>query len=32
MTQLNLSTEVQQVTKGLIVLAAVLLQRSDSRY
>ena len=32
MTQLNLSTEVQQVTKGLIVLGAVLLQRSDSRY
>ena len=32
MTQLNLSTEVQQVTKGLIVLAAVLLQRSDARY
>ena len=27
MTQLNLSTEVQQVTKGAIVLAAVLLQR-----
>ena len=32
MTQLNLSTEVQQVTKGLIVLGAVLLQRADSRY
>jgi len=31
MTQLNLSTEVQQVTKGLIVLGAVLLQRSDAR-
>ena len=32
MTQLNLSTEVQQVTKGLIVLGAVLLQRADTRY
>ena len=32
MTQLNLSTEVQQVTKGMIVLAAVLLQRSEARY
>ena len=32
MTQLNLSTEVQQVTKGLIVLGAVLLQRPESRY
>ena len=32
MTQLNLSTEVQQVTKGLIVLGAVLLQRSEARY
>jgi ribose transport system permease protein len=32
MTQLNLSTEVQQVTKGLIVLGAVLLQRPEARY
>ena len=32
MTQLNLSTEVQQVTKGAIVLAAVLLQRPEARY
>ena len=32
MTQLNLSTEVQQVTKGMIVLGAVLLQRSEARY
>ena len=32
MTQLNLSTEVQQVTKGLIVLGAVLLQRPAARY
>ena len=32
MTQLNLSTEIQQVTKGLIVLAAVLLQRPEARY
>ncbi len=32
MTQLNLSTEVQQVTKGLIVLGAVLLQRPETRY
>ena len=32
MTQLNLSTEVQQVTKGAIVLGAVLLQRPESRY
>jgi ribose transport system permease protein len=31
MTQLNLSTEVQQVTKGLIVLGAVLLQRPEAR-
>jgi ribose transport system permease protein len=32
MTQLNLSTEVQQVTKGAIVLAAVLLQRPGGRF
>jgi ribose transport system permease protein len=32
MTQLNLSTEVQQVTKGVIVLGAVLLQRPEARY
>ena len=32
MTQLNLSTEVQQVTKGLIVLGAVLLQRPAARF
>jgi ribose transport system permease protein len=32
MTQLNLSTEVQQVTKGAIVLAAVLLQRPEGRF
>jgi ribose transport system permease protein len=32
MTQLNLSTEVQQVTKGAIVLGAVLLQRPEARY
>ncbi|WP_205699408.1 ABC transporter permease [Conexibacter sp. SYSU D00693] len=32
MTQLNLSTEVQQVTKGAIVLGAVLLQRPESRW
>src|SRR5215218_1224108 len=32
MTQLNMSTEIQQVTKGLIVLGAVLLQRSEARY
>ena len=32
MTQLNLSTEIQQVTKGLIVLGAVLLQRPEARY
>jgi ribose transport system permease protein len=32
MTQLNLSTEVQQVMKGAIVLGAVLLQRPESRY
>jgi ribose transport system permease protein len=32
MTQLNLATEVQQVVKGCIVLGAVLLQRSESRY
>jgi ribose transport system permease protein len=31
MTQLNLSTEVQQVTKGAIVLAAVLIQRPEAR-
>ena len=32
MTQLNLSTEIQQVTKGAIVLGAVLLQRPEARY
>jgi ribose transport system permease protein len=32
MTQLNLSTEVQQVIKGGIVLGAVLLQRPEARY
>ena len=32
MTQLDLSTEVQQVTKGAIVLGAVLLQRPEARY
>ena len=32
MTQLNMSTEIQQVTKGLIVLGAVLLQRPEARY
>jgi ribose/xylose/arabinose/galactoside ABC-type transport system permease subunit len=32
MTQLNLSTEVQQVVKGSIVLGAVLLQRPEARY
>jgi ribose transport system permease protein len=32
MTQLNLSTEVQQVTKGAIVLGAVLLQRPEARF
>jgi ribose transport system permease protein len=32
MTQLNLSTEVQQVIKGSIVLGAVLLQRPEARY
>ncbi len=32
MTQLNLSTEVQQVVKGAIVLGAVLLQRPEARY
>ena len=32
MTQLNLSTEVQQVVKGCIVLGAVLLQRPEARY
>lgn len=32
MTQLNLSTEVQQVIKGGIVLGAVLLQRQEARY
>jgi ribose transport system permease protein len=31
MTQLDLSTEVQQVTKGGIVLGAVLLQRPEAR-
>ena len=32
MTQMNLSTETQQVTKGSIVLGAVLLQRPEARY
>ena len=32
MTQMNLSTEVQQVVKGGIVLGAVLLQRPEARY
>jgi ribose transport system permease protein len=32
MTQMNLSTEIQQVTKGAIVLGAVLLQRPEARY
>ncbi|HEY6608121.1 MAG TPA: ABC transporter permease [Candidatus Limnocylindria bacterium] len=32
MTQMNLSTEVQQVTKGAIVLGAVLLQRPEARH
>ena len=32
LTQMNLSTEVQQVTKGAIVLGAVLLQRPEARY
>jgi ribose transport system permease protein len=32
MTQLNLSSEVQQVTKGAIVLGAVLLQRPEARF
>jgi ribose transport system permease protein len=32
MTQLDLSTEIQQVTKGAIVLGAVLLQRPEARY
>jgi len=32
MTQLDMSTEVQQVTKGAIVLGAVLLQRPEARY
>jgi ribose transport system permease protein len=32
MTQLDLSTEVQQVVKGAIVLGAVLLQRPEARY
>ena len=32
MTQMDLSTEVQQVTKGAIVLGAVLLQRPEARY
>ena len=32
MTQMNLSTEVQQVMKGAIVLGAVLLQRPEARY
>jgi ribose/xylose/arabinose/galactoside ABC-type transport system permease subunit len=27
-----MSTEIQQVTKGLIVLGAVLLQRPEARY
>lgn len=31
MTQQNLATELQQVTKGLIVLGAVLLQRPEAR-
>ena len=31
MTQLNLSTEIQQVTKGAIVLGAVLIQRPEAR-
>ncbi len=31
MTQMNLSTEIQQVTKGAIVLGAVLLQRPEAR-
>ena len=31
MTQLDLSTEVQQVVKGAIVLGAVLLQRPEAR-
>jgi ribose transport system permease protein len=32
MTQLDLSTEIQQVTKGAIVLGAVLIQRPEMRY
>ena len=32
MTQLDLSTEIQQVTKGAIVLGAVLLQRPEARF
>ena len=32
MTQLDLSTEIQQVTKGTIVLGAVLLQRPEARW
>ena len=32
MTQLDLSTEIQQVTKGAIVLGAVLLQRPEARW
>ena len=32
MTQLDLSTEIQQVTKGAIVLGAVLIQRPEGRY
>ena len=32
MTQMDLSTEIQQVTKGAIVLGAVLLQRPEARY
>jgi ribose transport system permease protein len=32
MTQLDMSTEVQQVVKGAIVLGAVLLQRPEARY
>ena len=32
MTQLDLSTEIQQVTKGAIVLGAVLLQRPEAKF
>jgi ribose transport system permease protein len=32
MTQLDLSTEIQQVTKGAIVLGAVLIQRPEARF